>query len=199
MFTPLQALQKMVRQLQKLPYLASKNVYKVAIHLLALSDQEAELFMNALTEMRKKVRSCTVCFNFVEQESLCDLCTSSKRTKEIICVVESWLDLSALEKAGDYNGLYHVLGGVLSPLEGIGPESLRIKELSSRLTNGVKEVIIALNPTPEGEATASYLMTHAIAQGIVVSKLARGMPIGSSLEYMDRVTICKALAERRPC
>lgn len=199
MTAPLPSLQKLIRQLQKLPYLASKNVYKVAVHLLETDDAQADLFIDALMSARRVIKQCKHCFNFVEQDELCFLCTSNQRNKSIICIVESWHDLCALERSGEYRGLYHILGGVLCPLEGIGPEKLRIQELGIRLTPEVKEIIIALNPTPEGEATASYLMTHVLGQGLTISKLARGMPVGSSLEYMDRVTICKALAERRPC
>lgn len=167
------------------------------MHFLKSSDKDIQNFCQAIIEAKQRIHHCSVCFNWVEGESLCAVCLSDRRLKTMICVVESWHDLSAIEKTGEYKGLYHVLGGVLCPLEGIGPESLRIQELLPRLSTEVGEVIFALNPTPEGEATTSYIQTKIVGYGGKVSKLARGVPVGSSLEFMDRITIGKALSDRK--
>ncbi len=198
MLSQLPTLQKLIRQLQRLPYLASKNVYKVAVHLLQSDDKSVSQLVRLIEQARQQIHYCSHCFSWVENDVICSICSSKNRDKSIICVVSSWHDLCAIESSGEYKGLYHVLGGVLSPLEGIGPESLRIQELLTRISPEIKELIFALNPTPEGEATATYILTHCPSQDFNISKLARGMPVGSMLEYMDRVTICKALTDRRP-
>ncbi len=194
----LPALQKLVRQLQRVPYLASKNVYKVVAHFLSSDMNSVEQLCQAIIEAKRSVKPCVQCYNWSEDADLCTICLSPKRDLSIICVVETWHDLLALEKSGEFKGLYHVLGGSLCPLEGIGPDRLRINELLARLTDDVLELIFATNPTPEGEATASYIASKIQNSPISISKLASGVPIGSSLEYMDRVTICKALLGRRP-
>ncbi|MCK4651318.1 recombination protein RecR [Candidatus Babeliales bacterium] len=202
MFNSLPSLQKLIKQLQKVPYLASKNIYRVAIYFLTSSNDEVEQFCNILLEAKKKVKSCCKCFNLTQDSQVCSICLSEKREKSIICVVETWHDLFAIERAGGYNGLYHVLGGALCPLEGIGIDNLNIDSLLKRIDKSVKEVIFATNPTPEGEATASYISSKlSELEGDLkfdISKLVSGVPIGSSLEYMDRVTIYKALSGRRP-
>lgn len=199
MVTQLPALQKLIRQLQRVPYLASKNIYRVACHFLTSDDKQIEAFCQAIIEAKKNIRPCSRCFNWTEQKELCDICSSVKRAHGIICVVETWHDLWALENAGEYRGVYHVLGGALCPLEGIGPDHLTIKQLIARVGLGdVEELIFATNPTPEGEATASYIHSKISKLPIKVSRLASGVPIGASLEYMDRVTISKALLGRQP-
>jgi recombination protein RecR len=199
MFTQLPALQKLIRQLQRVPYLASKNIYRIACYFLTSDDKQIEAFCQAILEAKKNIKHCSLCYNWTEHQELCSICLSEKRDKRIICVVETWHDLWALENAGQYLGVYHVLGGALCPLEGIGPDHLTIKQLLVRLTTAeVDELIFATNPTPEGEATASYIHAKMNKIPIKVSRLASGVPIGASLEYMDRVTISKALLGRQP-
>lgn len=198
MFKQLPSFQRLLNQLQRVPYLASKNIYRVAAHFLVSDLKNVEHFCAAILEAKKNIRLCTECFNWAEGQDRCAICAQTGRDPSIICVVETWHDLFAIEKSGDYKGVYHVLGGALSPLEGIGPSNLFIQQLLARVSGSVSEVIFATNATPEGEATASYIATKLPQDGLIISKLASGVPIGSSLEYMDRVTIHKALAGRRP-
>lgn len=199
MSAQLPSLQKLVRQLQRIPYLASKNVYRVASFLLSSDEKALDVLCQTILQAKQNIKFCKKCFNWAEGGDVCAICSSPARDEKMICVVETWHDLVAIDNAGGYNGLYHVLCGVLSPLEGIGPSKLRIEELVKRLDGaGVRELILATNPTPEGEATASYISSKIAKYEIPVSRLASGVPIGSSLEHMDRVTISKALAGRRP-
>ena len=195
-------LQRLVRQLQHVPYLASKNLYRVAAHFLSSDRKQVEQLCQAILEAKDKVKPCITCFNWTENEDLCKICSSDRRDKSYICVVETWHDLLAIERSEDYDGVYHVLGGSLCPLEGVGPDNLTINKLLKRVNNTVKEIIFATNPTPEGEATASFIaskLDDKQKQGhLKISRLASGIPIGSSLEYMDRVTIHKALSGRQP-
>lgn len=192
----------MIRQLQHVPYLASKNLYRVAAYVLSGDKKRIEQLCESILEAREKVKPCTTCFNWTEDDNLCSICASKQRDASSICVVETWHDLIAIEKSDDYNGVYHVLGGSLYPLEGIGPDDLTIDALIARVEQGddVKEIILATNPTPEGEATASFIASRLgdNSGSIKLSRLASGIPIGSSLEYMDKVTIHKALSGRRP-
>lgn len=198
MMDQLPTLQKLIRQFQKVPYLASKNVYRVAGYFLTRDVKQVELFCQTLMQARQMIKQCVTCFNWTEGNASCALCLNTKRDKEIVCVVETWHDLCAIENAGGYDGVYHVLSGALCPLEGVGPDQLTIIQLVKRLEHGVKEVIFATNPTPEGEATASYIYSKINKYPVNISKLASGVPIGSSIEYMDRVTISRALLGRRP-
>ncbi len=199
MLKDLPSLQSLIRQLQNIPYLASKNIYRVAMHFLESDLLEVERFCLAVVEAKKKVKRCSCCFNWCEGESSCFICSMTKRNKSIICVVENWHDLVAIERTGGYDGVYHVLGGALCPLDGIGPEDLTIDALLTRIANGkVSEIIFATNPTPEGEATASYIASKLGYPELKISKLVSGIPIGSSLENMDRITVYKALSGRRP-
>lgn len=193
----LPALQRLLSQLQKVPYLASKNLYRVALHLLTTSDKSVTQLCEAILDAKQKLKPCVICCNWTEGTEECAICSSSGRDKTIICVVETWLDLQAIEKMGDFRGVYHVLGGALCPLEGIGPDNLSINALVKRITPEVRELIFATNPTPEGEATASFISSKIMIP-VQTSKLASGVPIGASLEYMDRITIHKALSGRRP-
>lgn len=199
MFHTLPTLQKLLRHLQKVPYLASKNMYRVAIHFLNSDKATLEQLCKAIMDAKDAIAMCSICFNWTESaERVCALCVQPGRKKEQICVVETWYDLHALEKIGEYRGVYHVLGGALCPLEGLGPESLFIEPLLKRLQTDITELIFATNPTPEGEATASYIASKITNSSIKISKLASGVPTGSSLEYMDRITISKALSGRQP-
>ncbi|MBD3231568.1 recombination protein RecR [Candidatus Dependentiae bacterium] len=201
MFQKLPSFQRLVRKLQKVPFLASKNLYKVAIYFLTQDAEETHKFCDTLMQAKKNIKTCLRCYNFTESlDGICSICGSDKRDKSIICVVETWHDLFAIEKIGDYQGIYHVLGGTLCPLEGIGPDDLNIESLFKRIDKTTQEIIFATNPTPEGEATSSYIACKLsdLNFKLSISKLASGVPTGSSLEYMDRITIHKALSGRRP-
>ncbi len=191
-------LEKLVRQLQRVPYLASKNIYRVALYFLDAPQQEVEQLCDVIVNAKKHIKKCIVCCNFTESQSLCFFCSNKKRDQSNICIVETWHDLIAIEKAGGYNGVYHILGGALCPLEGVGVDDLSIDLFLKRIEKSPpNEIIFATNPTPEGEATASYIASK-IQVSCVVSKLASGVPIGSSIDAMDRVTVYKALMGRRP-
>lgn len=199
MFQQLPTLQKLIRSLQKIPYLASKNVYRVAMYFLQNKTQNVEQLCQIILEAKSKIKMCNLCCNWTESQDTCSICSAHGRRRDIICVVETWHDLWAIEKVGEFRGLYHVLGGALCPMEGIGPDSLSINLLLKRLDENVKEIIFATNPTPEGQATASYIVSKIDSESTIsISKLASGVPIGSMLEYMDRVTIAQALSGRRP-
>jgi recombination protein RecR len=192
-------LEKLIRRLQRIPYLASKNIYRVALYFLEAKKDDVQQLCESILDAKKYITKCQVCCNLAESESLCSLCLDKKREKSHICIVETWHDLIAIEKAGGYKGVYHVLGGSLCPLDGIGVDDLSIDLLLKRFEDqSVKEVIFATNPTPEGEATASYIASKMQGLSCIISKLASGVPIGSSLDTMDRVTVYKALMGRRP-
>jgi len=199
MLEELPTLVHLLKALQQVPYLASKNLYRVAAHFLEMSPQQIAQFCASLEVAKKQLAKCESCFYWKEVSTGCIFCSSSKRDKTIICVVETWQEIIAIEQTRGYLGLYHVLGGSISPLEGISVEDLTIDQLCVRAENGiVKELILATNQTPEGEATAIYIARKLKKSNIVVSCLARGLPVGSSLEGMDRLTVFKALSERRP-
>ncbi|MGC2310616.1 MAG: recombination mediator RecR [Candidatus Babeliaceae bacterium] len=193
----LPTLAKLLKQLQLVPYLASKNIYRIAHYFLELDEQQLQLFCKILKEAHEQLHKCHLCFAWKERDRDCGFCISPQRNKEIICVVETWHDLSALEKTSAFKGVYHVLGGALSPLEGIGPDQLTLKALQERVKNGCSELILAMNQTPEGEATAAYIARLVQGFSIKITCLARGIPVGSMLETMDRLTVLKALTERR--
>ena len=188
----------LLRQLQRVPYLASKNLYVVAQHFLDLDEQATRQFSLMLEDLKRNLDKCRDCYTWKEKDKGCSFCTAPKRDKSIICVVETWRDLIAIEKTGGYFGVYHVLGGALCPLDGIGPENLAIQPLLTRIEQGCNELIFAFNQTPEGEATAAYIAHKLKDKQVRISCLARGLPVGSSLEAMDRLTVYKALSERRP-
>ncbi len=193
------SLTKLIKTLQQVPYLASKNIYRVASYFLHLEESKVDQFCAALKEAKLNITQCSTCFSWREKDRNCSLCSNARRDQGLICVIETWQELLAIEKTGGYNGVYHVLGGAISPLEGIGPENLNILALIRRVeANQINEIILATNQTPEGEATASYIASKLKHMGIKLSCLARGIPVGSSIEAMDRVTVYKALSERRP-
>ena len=190
---------QLLKNLQRIPYLASKNIYRVAEHFLQMDQKHLEHFCGILLEAKKNLLQCSTCFSWQERDRDCLFCASPKRDQKLVCVVETWQELLAIEKTGGYQGVYHVLGGVIYPLEGIGPEDLTIVQLVDRVEQDkVRELILATNQTPEGEATAAFIASKLKGKTIKVSCLARGLPVGSSLEAMDRLTIYKALSERRP-
>ena len=189
-------LQKLIEQFEKLPRIGAKTAQRLAYFVLNLPKTEAEEFAKAIVDAKEKIKYCTVCCNFTDKEK-CPVCTSHSRDRSVICVVETPRDAMAMEGTNEYHGTYHVLHGAISPLNGIGPDQLRIKELLSRLNNEeVQEVIMATNPTVEGEATAMYLTKLLKPLGIKVTRLAYGIPVGGDLEYADEVTLARALEGR---
>ena len=187
-------IEKLISELSKLPGIGRKSALRLVIHLLKQSNSTVDRLASALVETKNKIKECEVCFNLTEN-SLCSICSSQRRDKSIICVVEEATDIMAIERSGEYRGLYHVLGGVISPLDGVGPEDLHIKELLSRVDK-VEEVIIATNPSIEGETTTLYLQKELGALGIKVTRIARGIPMGSALEHADAVTLIHAFEGR---
>jgi len=164
-----------------------------------MDTEKVNQFCAAVQEAKKRVVQCSRCFVWKEHDKPCSFCDAQKRDQGVVCVVQTWHDVLAIEKTGGYTGVYHVLGGVICPLDGIGPEDLTIDHLVKRVEqHDVQEIILAMNQTPEGEATATYVAHKLKATAVKVSCLARGVPVGSSLEYMDRLTLYKALTERRP-
>jgi len=199
MLQELPTLAQLIKTLQQVPYLASKNLYRVATYFLRMDAAKAEQFCHAIQEVKEKLRQCETCFCWREKEKPCLFCSSSKRDQTLVCVVESWHELLVIEKTQGYGGVYHVLGGVISPLEGINSDDLTIEPLIQRVADkNIKEIILATNQTPEGEATAAFIARKLKDSKVIVSCLARGLPVGSSLEAMDRLTVYKALSERRP-
>jgi recombination protein RecR len=193
-FSP--SLDRLIEAIAKLPGLGRKSAARIALYILQQSEDDARSLAQAILDVKSKIRLCKTCSNFTE-EDYCYLCRDMRRDRGIICVVETPGDVLRLEKTGSYRGLYHVLGGALSPLEGIGPEDLRIPQLFERLTtDSIREVIIATNPTADGDATALYLARELNALGMAVSRIARGVPIGAELEQVDEVTLASALEAR---
>jgi recombination protein RecR len=190
-------LNRLVAQLAKLPGIGEKTAQRLAFHILRQPPEFARDLAGAVREVKEKVRLCDRCFALTEHE-LCGLCLDPRREERLLCVVESVADQMAIERTREYRGRYHVLHGVLSPLDGTGPEQLRIKELIQRLEDGhVEELIVATNPDVEGEATALYLMRLLKPLGLKVSRLAQGLPMGSDLEFADQATLARALSARR--
>jgi recombination protein RecR len=199
MLNSVPTLAQLIKTLQQVPYLATKNIYRLATYFLQLEPQKLEHLCAVLLKAKENIVRCQICFVWKEKDVDCAFCTSEKKDRSLVCVVETWQELLAIEKTGGYNGVYHILGGVICPLEGVGPEQLNIQALVDRVQKyGVKEIILATNQTPEGEATASFLAHKLKATSVTISCLARGIPVGSSLEFMDRLTVYKALSERRP-
>ena len=191
------ALNRLVAQLAKLPGIGEKTAQRLAFHILRAPPEYTHELVAALQEMRAKVRLCARCFGLSEGE-LCHLCLDTRRDERTLCVVESVADLMAVERTREFKGRYHVLHGVLSPLEGIGPGQLRIQELLRRLEEGkTDEIIVATNPDVEGEATALYLTRLLKPMGLRVSRIAQGLPLGGDLEFADQATIARALTARR--
>ena len=194
MFGP--AVQKLIDELSKLPGVGPKTAQRLTFHLLKLPPEEALPLAHALIEVKEVVRFCGRCFNLTEEE-LCDICRDPRRDITSICVVEEPGDILSIERTHEYRGLYHVLHGAISPVEGIGPEDLKIRELVRRVeAGGVLEVIVATNPGMEGDATAMYLQRQLAPSGVKVTRLARGLPTGGDLEYVDSVTLLRALQGR---
>ncbi len=196
MYQSSESLGKLVTLLSRLPGVGRKTAGRLAFHILKMSAEEARDLAEAILAVKEKVGTCSVCANISETDP-CAVCNDESRDRSMICVVEEASDIVALEKAEEFNPLYHVLGGRLSPLDGIGPDDLNIKQLLARLDGSVKEVIIATNPDVEGEATAMYLKKLISPFGVKVTRIARGLPVGGDLEYADGVTITRALQGRQ--
>jgi len=193
-FSP--SLERLIELISKLPGLGRKSAARLALHILRHSEEEAETLAQAILDVKHRVHLCRVCSNFTESD-ICVICADPKRDHSIICVVETPSDVMRLEKSGAYRGLYHVLGGTLSPLDGIGPDDLRVAELLRRAEDGgIHEIILATNPTTDGDATALYLLRALKTNGLAVSRIARGVPIGAELEHVDEVTLASALTSR---
>jgi recombination protein RecR len=189
--------QDLIDELSRLPGVGPKSAQRIAFHLLQTDDDQPKRLAQVLLEVKERVRFCVVCYNVTEEER-CNICRDARRSQTTICVVEESKDVQAIERTREFRGLYHVLGGAISPIEGIGPDNLRIKELMSRLSDpNISEVIIATDPNLEGEATATYLTRMLSPLGIIVSRLASGLPVGGDLEYADEVTLGRAFEGRR--
>ncbi|MBN2366492.1 MAG: recombination protein RecR [Calditrichaeota bacterium] len=188
------AILNLVEELARLPGIGRKTASRLAFYILNASNHDAENLARAIREVKQKIRFCKTCFNITEEE-ICQICRDTSRNRSQICVVEDPASIIMLEKTNEYQGLYHVLGGVISPLDGIGAEDLHMKQLIERL-EGVHEVILALNSSTEGEATSIYLTRLLKSRGIKVTRLARGIPLGSNLEFVDELTLSKALKSR---
>ncbi len=188
---------RLIDELKKLPGVGSKSAQRLAFYILRAGDEDAELLASAIRDVKAQLRLCSVCNNITDVDP-CVYCSSAVRNQRLICVVEEPTNIAAIEKTRNYNGVYHVLHGTLSPIHGVGPEHLRIANLMHRLENGgVDEIIIATNPTLEGEATAVYLARLLKPAGVRVTRIATGIPVGSDIEYADEVTMQKAMEGRR--
>ena len=191
------ALQRLLDELGRLPGIGPKSAQRIAYYLLEADVEEARRLATAILEVKEQVHFCPICFSYATRDT-CDVCSDASRDRTTICVVSEPRDVSAIERTGSYHGLYHVLGGVISPMDKIGPEQLHVKELLSRLASGeVQEVILATNPDVEGETTATYLSRIIRPLGVRASRLASGLPVGGDLEYADEVTLGRAIEARR--
>ena len=191
-----QSIEQLAEHFAQLPGIGRKTAHRLALYILKMSREEVDSLADALVRVKDKVRYCSICSNITESDP-CSICSNSKRDRNFICVVEEPNDVHAIEKTNEFRGLYHVLGGALSPLDGIGPDDLRIKELLARVSNGrMDEVILALNPNVEGEATTLYLAKLLKPFAIKVTRIARGLPVGSDLEFADEATLSRALEGR---
>jgi recombination protein RecR len=189
--------QELIDELGRLPGIGPKSAQRIALHLLNVAPQDARRLADAIVEAKEKVSWCTRCFNLAESEQ-CTICSDPRRDPKVLCVVEEPRDLVAVERVGQFDGLYHVLGGAISPIEGIGPDQLHVRELVLRLgADDVQELILCMNPNIEGEATALYLARLLAETGIRITRLASGLPVGGDLEYADELTLGRALSGRQ--
>ena len=192
-------LARLVGEFEKLPGIGPKSAQRLAFHVMRLPEEETRALADAMTALRGSIKFCRICFNYSEGE-VCDICTDARRDHTRICVVAEPRDLIAMEKTGEFKGVYHVLQGVINPLEGIGPDKLRLKDLEKRVSEGdprVEEVILATNPTVEGDTTSMYVASRLKPLGAKVTRIAHGMPVGGDLDYADQATLIQALEYRR--
>ena len=191
------SIEKLIESFEKLPSIGHKTAIRLAFHMLDMTDEEITEFTTSITDAKKKLKYCSTCFNISDTDP-CPICSNPKRDQSTICVVEDVRDIMAMERTHEYKGVYHVLHGTISPMNGIGPDEIKIKELLNRIRdNDIKEVIIATNPRVEGEATAMYLSKLIKPLGIKATRIAHGIPVGGDLEYTDEITLTKALEGRR--
>jgi len=193
-------LARLVSEFEKLPGIGPKSAQRLAFHVLRITEDEANALAEAVVNVKQQIRLCPVCFNFTDQER-CEVCSDARRDRSVICVVAEPRDVVAMEKTNEFRGLYHVLGGVISPMDGVGPEMLKIRELLARIHEGeIAELIIATNPTIEGDATAMYIarvVKDAFGEKVKVMRIAHGMPVGGDMDYADQATLIQALQWRR--
>ena len=191
------SIEKLIESFEKLPSIGHKTAIRLAYHMLDMSDDEIKEFTSSITDAKQKLKYCSICFNISDTDP-CPICSDTKRDQSTICVVEDVRDIMAMERTHEYKGVYHVLHGTISPLNGIGPDEIKIKELLNRIRdNEIKEVIRATNPRVEGEATSIYLSKLLKAFNIKVTRIAHGIPVGGDLEYTDEITLMKAMEGRR--
>ena len=191
------SIEKLIEEFEKLPSIGHKTAVRLAFYVLNMPLDDAKKFSETIIEAREKLKYCSICGNITDEDP-CTICSNTKRNKELVCVVEDVRDIIPIERTHEYTGVYHVLHGVISPMNGVGPDDIKIKELLARLMEGqVKEVILATNPRVEGEATAMYLSKLIKPLGIEVTRIAHGIPVGGDLEYTDEITLIKALEGRR--
>ena len=191
------AIERLVRELSKFPGVGEKTATRLALHILRSSTEDVHSLAESILAVKEKVQLCTICFNMSDSEK-CNICKNESRDSRLVCVVEGPQDVAAIERTGEFRGLYHVLHGVLSPLDGIGPEDLKIESLVEKVASGrIEEVIMATNPKVEGETTALYVAKLLKPFGVKVTRLAQGLPMGGELEYFDEATVSKALEGRR--
>lgn len=193
----IEAIQRLAEQFGRLPGIGRKTAMRMAFSVIELDSADAEEFANAIIEAKQKVHECPICGNLTDKE-ICSVCSDLERNKQLICVVEDVRAVMSIEKVREFRGVYHVLGGVISPMNGVTPDKIRFSELISRVNNdNVEEVIVATNPTPDGEVTAMYISKYLKPLGVKVTRLAYGVPVGSDLEYADEITLGRALEGRR--
>ena len=191
------SIEKLIESYEKLPSIGHKTAIRLAFHMLDMTDEEITEFTTSITDAKKKLKYCSTCFNISDTDP-CPICSNPKRDQSTICVVEDVRDIMAMERTHEYKGVYHVLHGTISPMNGIGPDEIKIKELLNRIRdNDIKEVIIATNPRVEGEATSIYISKLIKAFNIKVTRIAHGIPVGGDLEYTDEITLMKAMEGRR--
>ncbi len=192
----IEAIAKLVNQLSRLPGVGRKTAQRLAYHIIALPEDQVRELAAAIYNGKKQIHFCPICGNYTDSDS-CAICQDSSRRHDIVCVVRDPRDVNAMERMREYNGLYHVLHGVISPMDGVGPDDIRIRELMSRLSSGeIQEVVLATNPDVEGEATAAYISRLIKPMGVKVTRIAHGVPIGGELEYTDEVTLLRAFQGR---
>lgn len=189
-------LARLVAELERLPGVGPKSAQRMAFHILRQSQDDARQLSEAILAVKENIHFCRECANFTDRE-LCEICSDTKRDRAVLCIVAEPRDLIAMEKTNEYKGMYHVLQGLISPMDGIGPEMLKIRELFPRVANGVQEVILALNPTTEGQTTTMYLASRLKPLGVKVTQIAHGLPAGGDLDYADQATLISALQWRR--
>lgn len=189
-------LARLIDEFARMPGVGKRSAARMAFHVLKMSEKEAGSLASAILDAKKNIKYCSVCCNLTDTDP-CNICSSDRRDGSIICVVENPRDVIALENTHEFKGLYHVLHGVISPMDGMGPEDIRIKELVPRINDNVKEVIVATNPTVEGEATAMYISKLLKPLGVKVTRIAHGLPVGGDLEYADEITLTRAMEGRR--